>query len=278
MKIGHITIGERPLKIAEVGLNHGGSLLNASEMVWVAKYSGADVVKFQTFKADEFCKKDDPLYPVFKDCELPDEAWSTIAKICGDAGIMFMSTPQNPSDLELLLPLGMPAIKIGSDDCANIPLVKEYTSHGLPLIISTGMATQTQISNTYMSIKAERVWLVCTSQYPTPSAEARVSRIRELMDCTQDNIGFSDHTIGTDAAVMAVAYGATVFEKHFTLDHTLDGPDHSWACEPDELEKWCSAIDNAWVLRGDPSLDLTPAEEEQRLKYQRRPGELLRGE
>ena len=178
----------------------------------------------------------------------------------------------------MLLPLGIPAIKIGSDDCANVPLVKEYASHGLPLIISTGMATSDQINDTMSKIEqVDAIWLVCTSQYPTPIEEARVSRVEQLKK-SWGMVGFSDHTIGTNAAVMAVAYGATVFEKHFTLDHEMDGPDHAWACEPDELEQWCAAIDNAWVLRGDPTLELTVAEEEQRKKYQRRPGELLRGD
>ncbi len=280
MRIGNILVGEKPIKLAECGLNHNGDLDTAYRMIGVAKKSGADIVKFQTFKADEFCKPDDPLYPVFKKCELPDDAWASIAYQCEQVGIMFMSTPQNPSDLELLLPLGIPAIKIGSDDCANVPLVKEYASHGLPLIISTGMATQEQVRVTMNNLPTgQAVWLVCTSLYPTPPEEARVSRI-ESFKWNMNNllVGFSDHTVGTNAAVMAVAYGATVFEKHFTLDHEMDGPDHAWACEPDELEQWCTAIDNAWVLRGDPTLELTVAEEEQRKKYQRRPGELLRGD
>lgn len=284
MKIGHITIGERPLKIAEVGLNHCGERPRAIQMIRVAKECGADVVKFQTFRAHEFCKPDDSLYPVFKKCELPYYAWPDIAAECRRRGIMFMSTPQNVSDLEILLPLGIPAIKIGADDARNLPLVKEYASHGLPLIISMGMCNEHAWVD-LMEHAGDSIFLLCTSQYPCPPEEARLSRFLHYIDPPElrgpnyiDQYGFSDHTIGTDAAVMAVAYGAVVFEKHFTLDHNLEGPDHAWACEPDELAEWCTAIDNAWVLRGDSSLDLTPAEEEQRRKYQRRPGELLRGE
>lgn len=280
MKIGNFEIGSRPFTIAEVGLNHNGSIERALEMVHAAKKASADCVKFQTFKADEFCRPEDPLYPTFKRCELPTPAWKRIKLEC-DSDITFMSTPQNTSDLELLLPLGIQAIKIGSDDCCNLPLVLEYAKHGLPLIISTGMAWPKDLAMTVTELsrlRAPAAYLVCTSQYPTPPEEVRISRVPTLADFVSPApVGFSDHTVGSTAAVMAVALGATIFEKHFTLSHELEGPDHKWACDAQQLEKWVCAIHNAWEMKGRDSMLLTEAEEQQRHAYQREPGQQLRG-
>lgn len=279
MKIGRHVIGEQPFVIAEVGLNHNGDVDRALWMVRVAAKAGVDCVKFQTFRADEFCRRDDPLYPYFKAAELPPNAWPRLKQECDRHGVVFLSTPQNPSDLAILLPLGMQAIKVGSDDCANLPLIEEYSSHGIPLIISTGMTLQEDLWDTVVTLgDTEAAFLVCTSQYPTPPAEARVSRVRSLARFVKPRpVGFSDHTMGQTAAVMAVSLGAVIFEKHFTLSRTLEGPDHAWACLPDDLARWCSAIREAWILKGDDSLGLTHAEEAQRARYQRRPGEQLRG-
>lgn len=282
MKIGDFEISSRPFTIAEIGLNHCGDIGMAAAMIWAAaKRGGVDCVKFQTFKADEFCRPDDPLYATFKKCELPDDAWPRLKDQCDKAGVMFMSTPQNPSDLELLLPLGIQAIKIGSDDCCNVPLVIEYAKHGLPLIVSTGMAWPKDLAMTVTELarmSAPAAYLVCTSQYPTPAEEVRISRVPTLIDFVSPAlVGFSDHTVGSMAAVMAVALGAVIFEKHFTLSHELEGPDHKWACNAEQLEDWVTQIHAAWDRKGSGSLMLTPAEEAQRAKYQRRPGQQLRG-
>lgn len=282
MKIGDFEIGSRPFTIAEIGLNHCGSVDMAVSMIWAAaKRARVDCVKFQTFKADEFCRPEDPLYPTFKRCELPDDAWPRLKEQCDKAGVMFMSTPQNPSDLELLLPLGIQAIKIGSDDCCNLPLVLEYAKHGLPLIISTGMAWPKDLCHTVVELSRLRspaAYLVCTSQYPTKAEEVRISRIPTLQDFVGSApVGFSDHSVGSRAVVMAVALGAMIFEKHFTLSHELDGPDHAWACTAQQLEEWVWSIHNAWEIKGSDSMLLTEAEESQREKYQRRPGQRLRG-
>lgn len=265
--------------IAEVGLNHNGDMDRALWMVYVAAKAGVDAVKFQTFKADGFCRPDDPLYPVFKRCELPDDAWPKLKERCDKHGVLFLSTPQNASDLDLVLPL-MSAIKVGSDDCANLPLIKSYASHGLPLIISTGMLRPDDLALTVEALgDAEAAFLVCTSQYPCSPEEARISRVRSLVDLVAPRpVGFSDHTVGEAAAIMAVGLGAVIFEKHFTVSRSLEGPDHAWACLPDELGQWCSSIRQAWTLKGDDSLGITAAEEAQRMKYQRRPGQQLRGE
>lgn len=278
MRIGDFEVGSTPYIIAEAGLNHNGILGDAAEMVVAAKEAGCNAVKFQTFKADEFCRKDDPLYPIFKQCELPDYAWRYLKFWCDDIGIDFLSTPQNRSDLDLLLPLGINAIKVGSDDFCNLPLLSDYASEELPMILSTGMANWIDVDCALtMTRWVYTIVMVCTSQYPCPASEVNIERVRTLKERGVVS-GFSDHTVGNTAAIMAVALGASVFEKHFTLDKTLPGPDHEWACDPAELKSWVDAIHEAWAMRGTGSFELSENEKDQKRKYQRKPGEQLRGE
>lgn len=280
MKIGNFEVGSAPLLIAEIGINHNGSIRRAEQMIDAVAATGCQIAKFQTFKADQFCRKDDPLYDTFKRCELPDDAWPMLKTHCDKRGVMFMSTPQNYSDLELLLPLGIPAIKVGSDDACNWDLLDKYAGTRLPLIVSTGMmggADLAYLVTHYGHYIA--ALMVCTSQYPCPPEEAQVARVKRLAAHHWIRAGLSDHTTATNtAACMAVAYGACVFECHFTLDHGLPGPDHEWARNEQELQSWANAIREAWVMRGSDAFELTEREAEQKRKYQRKSGQQLRGE
>jgi sialic acid synthase SpsE len=165
---------------------------------------------------------------------------------------MFLSTPQNPSDLALLLDLNVGAIKIGSDDFTNTPLIAHYAATGLPLILSCGMADMGEVERTLSVARGTQcALLVCTSSYPTPPADVNIARVTTLAAAFPDVvIGFSDHTEGSDAAVMAVALGASIFEKHFTLDHDLAGPDHWFSATPAEARRWIDAVRTASVMRG----------------------------
>ena len=153
-----IGAGHAPLIVAEAGINHNGDLDRALAMVTAAKEAGCDAVKFATLKADEFCNPahmisyrhegalvTEPEIEMFRRCELPDSAWRTLKDECDRHGIIFFSTPQNESDLKLLLDVGVPAIKIGSDDLTNLKLIASYATHELPLILSTGMADYTDV-------------------------------------------------------------------------------------------------------------------------------------
>ena len=275
MKIGSFEIGSAPFIIAEASINHNGSIDCACDMVLAAKEAGATCIKFQTYHTEDFCRPDDPMFETFKRCELPPSAWPKIKEVCDQENIMFLSTPQNRSDLDILLPLGIQAIKVGSDDFCNIPLLKSYAKAGLPLILSTGMADIKDIVKTNRAIGGKDIIvMVCTSQYPTSAEEVNIRRISAMKGI---DAGFSDHTIGNTASIMAVALGAVMFERHFTLDHSLDGPEHSWACDPPELKSWVDAINEAWLMRGNGSFELTEKEKENKLKYQRRPGQQIRG-
>lgn len=280
MKIGSFEIGSAPFLIAEASINHNGDLDRACNMIDVAKYSGADCCKFQTYRTEDFCRPNDPMFDTFKRCELPSAAWQILKDRCDRAEIVFLSTPQNRSDLDILLPLGMQAIKVGSDDFCNLPLLKDYASVGLPMILSTGMAHGEDIAEVWLSCNGNEIaWLVCTSQYPTKPGEVNVQRVSVMNNICEDNFitGFSDHTIGNTASIMAVALGAVIFERHFTLDHSLPGPEHSWACNPVELKSWVDAVNEAWVMRGAGSFELSEREKENKRKYQRQVGQQLRG-
>lgn len=282
-RIGSRILGRdyRPFTVAEVGVNHDGKLDKALEMVRVAARCGVESVKFGVFRADEFCHPDDPLYGTFKRCELPEWAWTIIKAECERAGVIFFATPQNPSDFGVLLNVGVPCVKVGSDDLTNLALIKHYAAK-LPTILSIGMADHHDIDR---AIEVARVVsgndplvLVCTSEYPCPADHANVGRVQTLMRVYGLDVGFSDHTQGSAAAAAASALGACYFEKHFTLDHMSSGPDHAWSADPDELAAWVADIHLARRVMGTGQLEPTPAEVANRDKWRRRSGQQLRGQ
>jgi N,N'-diacetyllegionaminate synthase len=280
--------GRSCFAVAEVGINHNGSLDRALEMIKVAKRAGADAVKFQTFKAEEFIADasqtftyrsqgklvTESMLEMFRRHELREDDWRAIRQRCDEEEILFLSTPQNRTDLELLLDLGISAIKVGSDDLTNLPLVRSYATAGLPLILSCGMS---DLGEVYRALEAAgsldghpTVLLVCTSQYPTPLVDANLLRIKTLADVfPMVPIGFSDHTQGPLAASLAVALGACLFEKHFTLDHDLPGPDHWFSEDPEGLALWVDSIRAAQVALGSGMVRPTPSELLHKREYQR---------
>lgn len=273
---------DRPFIIAEAGINHNGDLDIAKKMVDAAKTAGADAIKFQTFKAEEFINDKTLTYTyksqgktitesmldMFKRYEISKEQWGEIKNYCEKNNIMFFSTPQNKSDLNLLLELGVDIIKVGSDDFVNLPLLQYYASKQLPLILSCGMAYEheidTVIENIY-GINNNLCVLLCTSEYPTPYEDVNVSRITTLKNkYPYITFGFSDHTQGDIAAVMAVSLGAKVFEKHFTLDNDMPGPDHWFSENPDSLKLWIDSIRQAYECLGNGIVNPSSKELEMR--------------
>ena len=292
---GNFNIGPRnvnatsePYIIAEVGINHNGNLSTALEMIAVAKSSGADAVKFQTFRADEFCadpeqqfsylsagkEVTESMLSMFRRMELKSDDWLKIKEYADKSGIEFFSTPQNYSDLELLLPLGIKVIKVGSDDLTNLPLIRKYATSGLPIILSSGMSNLGEI---YAGIEAAGWYqgkqvavLVCTSLYPTPDADVNISRVSTLRAAFPNLIvGFSDHSQSNEAAVMATALGARIFEKHFTLNQNAKGPDHWFSTSPDELRGWVKSIRQSFVLLGSGQVIPSPPELLNKSEFQR---------
>jgi sialic acid synthase SpsE len=285
ISIGGREIGEGcpPFIMAEVGINHNGSLETALKMIRTAKEAGADAVKFQTFKADEFISDPEVTFTyksagqtvtesmlaMFRRYELRAEDWKEIKQRCDEEGILFLSTPQNRSDLDVLLQIGVPAVKVGSDDFTNLPLLKSYARTGLPLFVSCGMSDLSEVQQALEAVGTldgyPTVLLLCTSQYPTPPADVNLRKLRTLGAAYPSLIlGFSDHTQGPLASSLAVAMGASLFEKHFTLGHDLPGPDHWFSEEPAGLKEWIESIRKAHAMMGSPLVRPTPAERDMR--------------
>jgi N,N'-diacetyllegionaminate synthase len=285
IRIGNreITKNGAPFIVAEVGINHNGSLEQAYRMIEVAKLSGVDAVKFQTFKASEFVGDPNQMFTyksegkivtesmleMFSRYEFTENEWLKIKQKCDEENIIFFSTPQNTSDLQLLLKIGISAIKIGSDDFINIPLIKEYAKSKLPIILSCGMA---DLSEIYMSLDAIGAFegypvalLLCTSEYPTPPEHINLLKLKTLRGAFDDLIlGFSDHSQGSLASSLAVAMGAVIFEKHFTLDQNMPGPDHWFSENPESLKIWSDSIRSSFTILGNSLL--RPSEDEKKMR------------
>ena len=280
--------GYPPFVIAEAGINHNGKVETAFEMIKVAKNAGADAIKFQTFKAEELVGEPHLTYTyrsqgkeitesmleMFKRYEFNHDEWFLIKKKCDEEGIMFLSTPQNHSDLDLLLEVGIPAIKVGSDDFTNLPLLKNYAETELPMIVSCGMANLAEV---YQALEAigtldsyPTVLMLCTSEYPTPPEDVNLLKLKTLVDAfPMVTLGFSDHTRGHLASALAVAFGVSVFEKHFTLDNNLPGPDHWFSENPVGLKNWVDSIRTAFAMLGNGIVRPTEIENKMRMLVRR---------
>lgn len=271
-----------PFIIAEAGINHNGEIDKVFKMIEIAKNCGATAIKFQTFNAEELVADPNLTYTytsqgkeitesmleMFKRYQFTREQWFKIKKKCDHEKIVFLSSPSSKSDLDLLLDLGVKAIKVGSDDFTNIPLLKEYSLTGLPLILSSGMSNLQEIKDTVNSIKKTNdnplVLLICTSEYPTSAKNVNLLKFNTIHNSFEFPLGFSDHTQGSLASSLAVSFGACVFEKHFTLDQNLPGPDHWFSENPEGLKNWINDIKKSYLMMGNGNVE--PTESEQKMK------------
>lgn len=270
IKIGKKIVGpgQPCLVIAEAGVNHNGDVNLAVKLVQAAVKAGADAIKFQTFKAEQVTTKHSPTaayqkknvgednqWALLRPLELDESAYPRLIKECKKAGIMFMSTPHGHIDSAKLLRPMLAVWKVGSGDLTNLPFLEFLGKTKKPIILSTGMATIKETKEAVETIEKtgnkKIIILHCTTNYPCPPEEANVAAILDLMRYfPQYPIGFSDHTMGYEADLIAVAYGATVIEKHFTLDRTMPGPDQQNSLEPDELKEMVEKIRLVETLRG----------------------------
>jgi N,N'-diacetyllegionaminate synthase len=209
------------------------------------------------------------MYKMFKRYELPNSSWIKIKKKCEKLGIIFFSTPQNYSDLELLIRIGIPLIKVGSDDFNNLPMLEKFTNFNIPIIVSCGMSKKIEIQKTMSLLKRKKtkvILLLCTSEYPTPSENVNLMKLKTLQKLYPNLLlGFSDHTVGSLSACAALSFGACVFEKHFTLNNKDIGPDHWFSENPKNLKKWVDDIRETYKIFGDDKLKPTKLENEMRL-------------
>lgn len=253
----------RTIIIAEAGVNHCGSFERAIEMVCAAAAAGADYVKFQTFKAENLVSKTAPKaeYQIENDptsgntqlemlrhLELRSEDFHRLAEECHKLNIGFLSTPFDFDSIRELAALNMDFWKIPSGEVTNLPYLRAIAAYGKPIVMSTGMCTLPEVQAAVdalceAGLSPDMISLLhCNTQYPTPPADVNLRAMDALRTLGCKTVGYSDHTLGIAVPIAAVALGATIIEKHFTLDRSLPGPDHKASLTPDELKQMVSGI------------------------------------
>jgi N,N'-diacetyllegionaminate synthase len=258
-----------PFLIAEAGVNHNGDIDMALALVDAAALAGADAVKFQTFSADRLVTKQAPKakyqlettnesesqYQMLKDLELSEADHRLLLARCQQKGVLFLSSPFDETSADLLESLNVPAYKIPSGEITNHPYLAHIARKGRPIILSTGMSGLGEVEAAVETIAVAGgpplVLMHCVSQYPAPPEELNLRAMHTLEAAFDVPVGFSDHTEGIEMALVAVALGAAVIEKHFTLDRGLPGPDHRASLEPDALKRLADGMQRVQIALGD---------------------------
>jgi N-acetylneuraminate synthase len=246
--------------IAEAGVNHNGSLDLAVQLIDAAKASGADAVKFQTFRADRLATRAahkaayqqrttsnaESQFEMLQRLELDAAAHERLIEHCSRVGIQFLSSPFDAESADLLATMDVPLFKVPSGEITNLPFLQHLARKGRPLILSTGMSMLGEVEEAVKVLQAagapHLTLLHCVTEYPAPYTEVNLRAMHTLKSAFGLPVGYSDHTPGIEIAIAAVALGAEVIEKHFTLDRSLPGPDHAASLEPVELQQMVSAI------------------------------------
>ena len=255
---------KRTLIIAEAGVNHNGDIAKAKALIDKGAEAGVDFVKFQTFKAgnlvtkqakraayqDKNTQDNDSQYEMLKKLELSQAVHQELIDYCAQKGVQFLSTGFDFESLEFLAGLGITIAKIPSGEITNLPYLRKIATLFPEVILSTGMATITEIKDavkvlTDNGISKDKITILhCNTEYPTPMEDVNLKAMLHIQRELGVPVGYSDHTLGIEVPIAAVALGATVIEKHFTLDKTLPGPDHKASLEPEELKAMVMAIRN----------------------------------
>lgn len=267
--------------IAEAGVNHNGSLEMAFRLIDIAVAAGADAIKFQTFKAEkviavkapkavyqqENTGSDESQLEMVKKLELDEKAHAILYKYCQNKGIQFLSTPFDLESIDLLHRLGLKIFKIPSGEITNLPYLRKIGALKKRLILSTGMADLREIEDalnvlSFAGSSMENIIVLhCNTEYPTPFEDVNLKAMQTIQNAFPGiSVGYSDHTNGIEVSIAAVAMGASVIEKHFTLDRNLPGPDHKSSLEPDELKALVQAIRNIEKALGNGIKRPSPSE------------------
>lgn len=254
--------------ISEAGVNHNGIVDIALQLIEASAACGADCVKFQTFRADrvamdgapkaayqlEVTEKSESQIDMLRALELPDHCYPDLIKACQKAGIVFLSTPYNEEDVDFLVEVGAPGLKLASIHAAEPSMLRYAANTGLPLIVSTGMATHDEVQTAVETIRATGnnsfVILQCTTNYPSPVSDANLKAMTTMQESFGVPVGYSDHTETDVTAIVAVSLGACVLEKHFTIDPTMPGPDQSTSLEQGALERYVKTVRAAQLSLG----------------------------
>jgi N-acetylneuraminate synthase len=282
VKIGERIVGDGypVFLIAEAGVNHNGDLETAKKLIDIAIEVGADAVKFQTYKTENLILenvdkaqyqrsttgKDGSQADMLRSLEIDRAFHKALIEHCEDRNIIFLSTPYGAESLALLIDLNVPAIKIASTDTTNLKFLAQVGECAKPVILSTGMSSLSEIEKAFSCLKengcTEIAILKCTSNYPTKPENVNLRGLTTLKNCFDTVIGFSDHTQGVGASPFAAAMGAKIIEKHFTLDKSMEGPDHKASLSPDQLDRWVKEIRKVELMLGKKELMPTKSEKE----------------
>ena len=266
--------------IAEAGVNHNGSIEIAKKMVEVAKECGADAIKFQTFKAEKVISRyapkaeyqkqttgePDSQLEMVKKLELSFDDFVALKEYCDKLNIMFLSTPFDFESIDFLNDLGLEIFKIPSGEITNLPYLEKIGKLGKKVILSTGMADLGEIEDALdilisCGTKKENITVLhCNTEYPTPYEDVNLLAMLTIKEAFKVKVGYSDHTLGIEIPIAAVALGASVIEKHFTLDRNMQGPDHKSSLDPNELKAMVKAIRNVEKALGDGIKKPSPSE------------------
>ncbi len=279
--VGNRIIGDGypTLIVAEAGVNHNGNLELAKKLIDIAVDAKADVVKFQKFKAEKLATKDAKMasyqhknigknetqYSMLKKLELKDEDYKELIKYANKKGIMFLCTPFDEESADFLHNIGMKFFKISSTDTTNLPFLEHIAKKGLPIILSTGMSNLDDVKKAVNLIKKYNKNLIvlhCTTDYPSKIEDVNLRAMNTIKNECNVLVGYSDHTEGIIVPQIAVAHGAVVIEKHFTLDKNLPGPDHKASLNPSELKEMVKAIRHVEKILGSHKKDITKSEKE----------------
>jgi N-acetylneuraminate synthase/N,N'-diacetyllegionaminate synthase len=280
VKIRHKEIGHSQpcFIIAEAGVNHNGSIELAKELVDVAVFAGVDAIKFQTFKAEKVVhdrapkaeyqintnENNESQLEMVKRLELSFSEFEEIYRYCQSRGIIFLSSPFDEESADFLDNLGVSAFKLGSGEITNMPFLIHIARKRKPIILSTGMSTLDEVREAVQTIRLngnpDLIILHCVSNYPADVADSNLMAMKAMADEFSVPIGWSDHTIGNVASIVSVALGATVLERHFTLDKNLPGPDHKASLDPEELTIWVNEIRQAQTSLGSGLKEPTASE------------------
>jgi len=270
------------LIIAEAGVNHNGDINLAKRLIDIAKDSGADVVKFQTFKAEDLVTvlaskakyqiKDtspsETQFEMLKKLELSNNEFEDLKVYCDNKSIEFLSTGFDLESLDFLVELGIKRIKIPSGEITNLPYLEKVAQYGLPVIMSTGMSSMREIKQSMeimisKGLSKEKLTILhCTTSYPAPIQSVNLLAMQTMQNELGVSVGYSDHTINIEVPIAAVAMGSKVIEKHFTISRDMEGPDHLASLEPDELESLVKSVRNTEIALGDSKKKLTDFEKE----------------
>jgi N,N'-diacetyllegionaminate synthase len=267
--------------IAEAGVNHNGSLENALELIRLGAEAGVDYVKFQSFKAENLvsnqAKKaeyqqqnaptaDDSQLNMLKKLEIQADWYPVLLEACAKYGVHFLSTGFDTESLALLKELEIPFYKVPSGEITNKPYLLQIAAYGKPIILSTGMANLEEIRAAMNVLigagvaKHDITILHCNTEYPTPMEDVHLRAMQTIRDTFGVEVGYSDHTLGIEIPIAAVALGAQVIEKHFTLDRRMEGPDHAASLEPADLKAMVQGIRNIEKALGSPEKKPSPSE------------------